>query len=180
MSPRCRRDVADEENRRPPRRLPEPSLAPHARRRALPHQRVSLAPLPRRGQLIPAWLTKLTGSDGTIAAETMAWVRGAGTVFYAWHYGDLPQAVDNMLAISAAWGIPTYGTELGCSQAEAARLAAPDPPRRLPVGAPLRALAHRLAAPKRCSPAPQFDAAAAANISHSYWHCVCPFARDTP
>jgi len=83
------------------------------------------------GSVFPAALTKLTGGFGFISAETEAWIKESDTAFYAWHYGDEPTNIDNMRAISDKWNVPTFGTELGCDQ---------------------------------------FDAAAAANISHSYWH----------
>ena len=52
----------------------------------------------------------------------------------AWHYGDVPKAIDNMQALSNKWNVPTFATETGCDI---------------------------------------FDAAADANISHSYWHYSC-------
>ena len=49
---------------------------------------------------------------------------GKANVFYAWHYGDdANQAVKNMQAISNKWNVPSFGTELGCSQFEAAKAA---------------------------------------------------------
>jgi len=96
----------------------------------VPDMSVAVADL-GENTLLPAWVTQLTGGGEFISAGTMAWMRSAGTLFYAWHYGDLPKAIDNMRAISKKWDMPSFGTELGCSQ---------------------------------------FDAAATANISHSYWH----------
>ena len=83
------------------------------------------------GSVLPAWVTSLTGGFEDISRDTERWIKAAGTLFYAWHYGDEPQNVDNMLAISRKWGVPSFATETGCGQ---------------------------------------FEAAAAANISHSYWH----------
>lgn len=95
------------------------------------------------GSILPSWLPKF-GDDVDISHDTLSWITsGNASVFYAWHYGDVPKAITNMQAISEKWGIPTFGTETGCSQFEAAR---------------------------------------AANISHSYWHysAYCNFpARDS-
>lgn len=44
-------------------------------------------------------------------------------VFYAWHYGDEPKNIENMQAIGAKWNVPTFGTETGCSQFDAAACA---------------------------------------------------------
>jgi len=83
------------------------------------------------GSILPAWLTELTGGAEDIAHDTLEWLKESNNIFYAWHYGTLPEAVSNMQAISRAWDVPSFASETGCSQ---------------------------------------FDAAAAANISHSYWH----------
>jgi len=80
---------------------------------------------------LPSAITKVTGGKEFISREVMDWIENGDNAFYTWHYGDLPQAVQNMQAVSDKWNIPTFGTELGCGQ---------------------------------------FDAAKAANISHSYWH----------
>eukprot|EP01063_Lacrimia_lanifica_P020472 TRINITY_DN27772_c0_g1_i1.p1 TRINITY_DN27772_c0_g1~~TRINITY_DN27772_c0_g1_i1.p1 ORF type:complete len:443 (+),score=152.80 TRINITY_DN27772_c0_g1_i1:57-1385(+) len=83
------------------------------------------------GGVLPAWVTKLTGGHEFIDGDVVAWMKESNTAFMAWHYGAAASSVANMLAVTERWGIPTFGTELQCSQ---------------------------------------FNAAAAANISHSYWH----------
>lgn len=91
--------------------------------------------------LIPDWVTKYMGIGFVISKDTLAWIKsGTANVFYAWHYGIAKQSVENMQAISKKWRIPSFGTELGCDQ---------------------------------------FEAAKAANISHSYWHysCYCNTGR---
>merc|ERR1712039_581053 len=83
------------------------------------------------GSVLPAWVTTLTGGDEDISSDTVKWIKASNSLFYAWHYGDVPQNVKNMQAISRVWNVPTFATETGCGQ---------------------------------------FNAAAASNISHSYWH----------
>jgi hypothetical protein len=83
------------------------------------------------GSVLPAWISTLTGGAEDISRETMAWIKSTNSAFYAWHYGSTPDNIRNMQAISKEWNVPTFATETGCDQ---------------------------------------FDAAAAANISHSYWH----------
>ena len=83
------------------------------------------------GTIVPSRLTRLTGATEDISRGTAEWIKASSNVFYAWHYGDPPQSIENVLAIGRAWNVPTFGTETGCGQ---------------------------------------FDAAAAANTSHSYWH----------
>jgi hypothetical protein len=76
-------------------------------------------------------VTTLTGGAEDISKDTINWIKQSENVFYAWHYGKVPEDVENMQAISKEWDIPTFATETGCDH---------------------------------------FNAAAAANISHSYWH----------
>ena len=102
----------------------------------IPDASVSIADI-GEGSVLPSWVTKLPFGIGgfDISSETMKWITsGTAQVFYAWHYGNVPQDIENMQAVSDKWNIPTFGTELGCSH---------------------------------------FDAAKAANISHSYWHYSC-------
>eukprot|EP00930_Biecheleria_cincta_P074636 TRINITY_DN61849_c0_g1_i1.p1 TRINITY_DN61849_c0_g1~~TRINITY_DN61849_c0_g1_i1.p1 ORF type:complete len:449 (+),score=55.73 TRINITY_DN61849_c0_g1_i1:143-1489(+) len=80
---------------------------------------------------LPAWFTELTGGHEDIASSTVEWIKTSNNVFYAWHYGDVPKAEKNMLALSQEWNVPTFATETACNH---------------------------------------FNAAAAVNISHSYWH----------
>jgi hypothetical protein len=83
------------------------------------------------GSVLPSWLPGFA-ADFDISSATLDWIKsGNASVFYAWHYGDEPTGIKNMQAITEKWGVPTFGTETGCTQFEAAR---------------------------------------AANISHSYWH----------
>jgi len=82
------------------------------------------------GSILPAWITELTGGYEGIAPDTVEWIKQSENVFYAWHYGAIPQNIENMQALSKEWNVPTFGTETNC---------------------------------------PVFDAAAQANISHSYW-----------
>ena len=83
------------------------------------------------GSVLPSWITTITGGHEDISKDTIDWIKKSNNVFYAWHYGNEPTNVNNMLAISKEWNIPTFATETGCDQ---------------------------------------FNAAKAANISHSYWH----------
>ncbi|CAK0812276.1 unnamed protein product, partial [Prorocentrum cordatum] len=96
----------------------------------IPDMSVSICDI-GEASLLPDWITDLTGGHEDISDETVKWIKASSNVFYAWHYGNAPAAVENMQAISKEWDVPTFGTELQCSQ---------------------------------------FDAASAANISHSYWH----------
>jgi len=99
----------------------------------VPDMSVSIADV-GEGSLLPSWITKLTGGHEDISKEALDWIKASENVFYAWHYGTAPKSIDNMLAISKAWNVPTFATETGCDI---------------------------------------FDAAAAAGISHSYWHYSC-------
>lgn len=83
------------------------------------------------GAVFPDWWMKLTGFKVDIPRNILKWIKSSNNVFYAWHYGDVPQDIKSMQEVSRRWNVPTFGTELGCNH---------------------------------------FDAAAAANISHSYWH----------
>merc|ERR1719329_1083364 len=96
----------------------------------VPDMSVSISDI-GEGSVFPALITRLTGGFEDISGETKLWIRTSNNAFYAWHYGAAPESIRNMQAISKAWNVPTFGTELGCDG---------------------------------------FDAAAAANISHSYWH----------
>jgi len=83
------------------------------------------------GSVLPSWITALSGGAEDISKDTIDWIKQSNNVFYAWHYGNEPTNVKNMQAISEKWNVPSFATETGCDQ---------------------------------------FNAAAAANISHSYWH----------
>lgn len=96
----------------------------------IPDMSVAIADV-GEGSIVPAWITELTGGHEGISGDTMKWIKGSDSAFYAWHYGDVPADIKNMQEISREWNVPNFGTELGCTQ---------------------------------------FDAAKAANISHSYWH----------
>jgi len=100
--------------------------------KVVPDMSVMLADI-GEASIMPAWVTKYTPFGAfDISSDTLRWIKSASShVFYAWHYGSMPTNINNMQQISKDWGIPTFGTELGCGQ---------------------------------------FTAAAAANISHSYWH----------
>eukprot|EP00937_MAST-01D_sp_MAST-1D-sp2_P000256 g256.t1 len=74
--------------------------------------------------VLPGWLTTLTGSGFVISKDALDWIKSpASNVFYAWHYaqGTTAQAIKNMQAISRKWDIPTFGTETGCDQFDAAK-----------------------------------------------------------
>jgi len=100
--------------------------------KVIPDMSVSLADI-GEASILPDWITKYTPFGAIdISIDTLRWIKSDQShVFYAWHYGNIPQDIKNMQSLSRDWNIPTFGTELGCSH---------------------------------------FDAAAAANISHSYWH----------
>ena len=73
--------------------------------------------------LLPSWLPKFA-ADFIISKDTLDWIlSGKANVFYAWHYGNEPTNIENMEAISKKWNIPTFATETGCGQFEAARQA---------------------------------------------------------
>ena len=72
------------------------------------------------GSVMPAWVTKLTGGFEDISSDTEAWVKTSGNLFYAWHYGTVPTDIKNLQAVTQKWGVPTFGTELGCDQFDAA------------------------------------------------------------
>eukprot|EP00037_Helgoeca_nana_P013759 m.127186 g.127186 ORF g.127186 m.127186 type:complete len:467 (-) comp22213_c0_seq1:158-1558(-) len=88
------------------------------------------------GAVLPAWVDKYIGPGIAIDPATVAWIKNATTLFYAWHWYGAPanvtEAVINVQAISADWNVPTFATEFGSCEA--------------------------------------WKAAAAANISHLYWH----------
>lgn len=94
------------------------------------------------GSILPSWLP-MVADDFDISKKTLEWIKsGKASVFYAWHYGDpAATSIKNMQGITKKWNIPTFGTETGCNQFEAAR---------------------------------------AANISHSYWHysAYCNYPPD--
>jgi len=73
-----------------------------------------------QGSVMPAWFTKLTGGAPGISRDTMRWIRESNNLFYTWHYGDVPQNVKNMQAISEAWNLPTFATEVFCEHWDAA------------------------------------------------------------
>ena len=69
------------------------------------------------GVLLPDWVVKIAGGGGFISNATLAWIKSAGTVFYAWHWYGLPasptEAVADAEALGESWGIPTFATEFG-------------------------------------------------------------------
>lgn len=75
------------------------------------------------GAVLPAWVTKLTGGTEDIPGDIVRWMKSSNNVFYAWHYGDVPQDIKNMQAVSKRWNIPVFGTELGCDHFYAAKAA---------------------------------------------------------
>ena len=96
----------------------------------IPDMSVAVADI-GEASILPDWVIKYTGGHEFISNDAMNWITSKNNAFYAWHYGDVPQNIKNMQEISEKWNVPTFGTELGCDQ---------------------------------------FNAAKAANISHSYWH----------
>merc|ERR1712159_208512 len=73
------------------------------------------------GAVLPAFLTDLTGGFEDISHETAEWIRVSKNIFYSWHYGGEPYNVERMKVLSQKWSVPTFGTELGCSQFDAAK-----------------------------------------------------------
>ena len=69
------------------------------------------------GAVLPSWLTEhaAKGAGVAIDADTLAWIKATGTLFYAWHWYGAPassdQAVANVQAISADWNVPTFASE---------------------------------------------------------------------
>merc|ERR1719329_2075573 len=85
----------------------------------VPDMSVSIADV-GEGSVLPEWITNSTGGLQDISNETVDWIKGSNTAFYAWHYGEVPQDIKNMEAISREWNVPAFGTELGCSPFDAA------------------------------------------------------------
>ena len=73
--------------------------------------------------ILPAWITELTRGYEGIAPDTVEWIKQSKNVFYAWHYGVVPENIKNMQALSKEWNVPTFGTELNCGMFDAAALA---------------------------------------------------------
>jgi hypothetical protein len=95
------------------------------------------------GVLAPAWAVNVTHGDVDISAETLAWIRGAGTVFYAWHWYGLPasadEAVADALALGRAWGVPTVATEfMDCAAWRAVAFCASSAALPVAAGAPVQ------------------------------------------
>lgn len=88
----------------------------------IPDMSVSISDI-GEASLLPAWVLKLTGGHQDISKDMFDWIKASNNVFYAWHYGDVPGAIKNMQALSESWKVPTFGTELDCSQFEAATAA---------------------------------------------------------
>jgi len=94
---------------------------------AVPDMAVSVADT-GEGVVLPAWVVAIIGGDEGISNETLTWISGAGTVFFAWHwYGTPANATDaaaEALALGAEWGVPTLLTEFGdCAAWQAAAAA---------------------------------------------------------
>ena len=75
------------------------------------------------GSVPPDWVTELTGGFEDISADTEQYIKESNNLFYAWHYGSEPENIDNMQAISNKWQLPTFATETGCAQFDAAKKA---------------------------------------------------------
>jgi len=88
------------------------------------------------GSVLPAWVTEKFSGGIAISDDTVAWMRSATTLFYAWHWYGAPaeatDAVKNAQAIGHDWDMPTFATEFSSCDA--------------------------------------WNAAAGAEISHTYWH----------
>ncbi len=69
--------------------------------------------------IYPAIISDITGAHFDIAPDTFKWIQRSNNVFYAWHYGG-SSVVENVEALGEAWGIPTFGTEVGCTEFESA------------------------------------------------------------
>jgi hypothetical protein len=72
------------------------------------------------GIVFPSWWLKLSRARIDLPTHIVEWIKNSSNVFYAWHYGDVPEDIKNAQEISKLWGIPTFGTELGCGQFAAA------------------------------------------------------------
>lgn len=75
------------------------------------------------GSILPDWITQITGGYEDISAETETYIKESNNLFYAWHYGSEPENIDNMEEISKKWDVPSFATETGCSQFDAAQKA---------------------------------------------------------
>jgi len=68
------------------------------------------------GVVLPPWAVPPAG-DVLISNATLAWMRESPNVFFAWHWYGSPanvtEAVQDALALSAAWGVPGLLTEFG-------------------------------------------------------------------
>lgn len=76
-----------------------------------------------QGSVMPAWVTQLTGGAAGIPKDIVEWIKNSNNLFYTWHYGEVPQNVKNMQAISKAWNMPTFATETFCDHWDAAAAA---------------------------------------------------------
>ena len=67
------------------------------------------------GAVIPDWVIRIVGGSELISAETLHWIKTAGTVFYPWHWYHIPlspfDALHYATTLGASWGIPTFATE---------------------------------------------------------------------
>ena len=85
----------------------------------IPDMAVSIADV-GEGSVFPAWLTKLTGGFQRISVDTEQWIKDSSSVYYAWHYGTVPDSIKNMQAIQQKWNVPSFATETGCDIFDAA------------------------------------------------------------
>ena len=93
----------------------------------IPDMAVSLADT-IEGAVVPSWVTKLLGADIDISKDTESWIIESDYLFYTFHYyspmaplfKSADEAVANALALGRDWDVPTFLTEYGGCDAQAA------------------------------------------------------------
>eukprot|EP00948_MAST-09A_sp_MAST-9A-sp1_P001408 g1408.t1 len=73
------------------------------------------------GSVLPSWVTNIGLGNIDISSATLDYMKKSQNLFYAWHYGDVPTNIKNMQAIGKKWNMPTFATETGCGQFNAAK-----------------------------------------------------------
>lgn len=67
------------------------------------------------GAVIPAWVTQFFDGGEEISFSTLEWIKRSKTLFYAWHWYKNPLSIDvaieNALAVSKAFDLPSFATE---------------------------------------------------------------------
>jgi hypothetical protein len=115
------------------------------------------------GSVLPRWVTDLTGGAEDIAADTVAWIKQSSNVFYTWHYGKVHQQRAPRTSLSCShvcvlvFRVVLILPGLGKVPEDVHNMQALSKEWGVPTFATETGCEH-------------FDAAAAAGISHSYWH----------